>query len=58
VCRGCITPRIVWSLLTEILVMIMTILLAMLDTSDFPEAFFYIRHVEEKSAILNFLIAN
>jgi hypothetical protein len=38
--------------------MILTILLAMLDTSDFPEAFFYIRHVEEKSAILNFLIAN
>jgi hypothetical protein len=37
--------------------MILTILLAMLDTSDFPEAFFYIRHVEEKAAILNVLIA-
>jgi equilibrative nucleoside transporter 1/2/3 len=46
---GCITPRIVWSLLTEILVMILTILLAMLDTSDFPEAFFYIRHQEAAS---------
>ena len=40
---SCITPRIVWSLLTEILVLILTIILAMIDTSDFTQAFFYIR---------------
>ena len=40
--RGNLTSRIVWSVLSEILILILTIVLAMVDTTSWPELFFYL----------------
>ena len=42
ICRGNLTSRIVWTLLIEVLVFVMTIILAMVDSSDWPGLFFYL----------------
>merc|ERR1719264_564861 len=39
---GNLTPRIVWTLLVEILVLILTIVLAMVETAGWPTLFFYL----------------
>jgi len=39
---GNLTPRIVWTMLLEILVLIVTIVLAMVETSTWPTVFFYL----------------
>lgn len=39
---GNLTPRIVWTMLLEILVLIVTIVLAMVETSTWPSVFFYL----------------
>ncbi len=40
--RGNLTPRIVLSILVEVLVFIVTVALAMADSSKWPGAFFWI----------------
>jgi hypothetical protein len=40
--RGSLTTRIVWSILVEVVVFIFTIILAMVDSSDWPGTFFTI----------------
>ena len=40
--RGNITGRIVWTLFINILVFVFTIVLAMVDTSEWPNIFFYL----------------
>ena len=37
-----LAPRIVWTMLVEILVLIVTIVLAMVDTAAWPQPFFYL----------------
>ena len=39
---GNLTNRIVWALLIEVIVFVMTIILAMVDTSEWPGAFCYL----------------
>ena len=39
---GTLTSRIVWTLLIEVLVFVATIILAMVDSSDWPALFFYL----------------
>jgi equilibrative nucleoside transporter 1/2/3 len=39
---GTLTSRIVWTLLIEVLVFVATIILAMVDSSDWPGLFFYL----------------
>jgi equilibrative nucleoside transporter 1/2/3 len=39
---GTLTTRIVWTLLVEVLVFVATIVLAMVDTSQWPGLFFYL----------------
>lgn len=39
---GNLTTRIVWSLVAEVAIFVVTVLLAMLDTSTYPEAFFWL----------------
>lgn len=36
------TPRIVWSIIIEVLVFILTVALAMIDSSKWPGEFFWI----------------
>ena len=40
--RGNLTSRIVWTLLIEVLVFVVTIILAMVDSSEWPGIFFYL----------------
>ena len=40
--RGNLTPRIVWTMLLEILVLVVTIVLAMIETAAWPTVFFYL----------------
>lgn len=40
--RGSLTTRIVWSILVEVVVFIFTVILAMLDSSEWPGTFFYV----------------
>ena len=37
-----LTPRIVWTMLVEIIVLIITIVLAMVETDSWPTPFFYL----------------
>ena len=37
-----LTPRIVWTMLVEIIVLIITIVLAMVETDTWPTPFFYL----------------
>ncbi|KAJ8686662.1 hypothetical protein QAD02_022456, partial [Eretmocerus hayati] len=39
---GKLTTRIVWGILTQVLVFVFTVILAMVDTSKYPELFFWI----------------
>jgi equilibrative nucleoside transporter 1/2/3 len=41
-CRGSLTTRIVWSILVEVVVFIVTVILAMSDSSQWPGTFFTI----------------
>lgn len=41
-CSGNLTTRIVWSISIAVVVFIITIILAMTDTSSFPYGFFWI----------------
>ncbi len=41
-CSDNLAPRIVWTMLVEILVLIITIVLAMVETSSWPTPFFYL----------------
>ena len=40
--RGTLTTRIVWTLLVEVVVFVTTIVLAMVDTSQWAGLFFYL----------------
>lgn len=40
--RGNLTPRIVWSILIEVIVFIITVALAMGDSSEWPGIFFWV----------------
>jgi equilibrative nucleoside transporter 1/2/3 len=41
-CSGNATPRIVWSIIIEVVVFIVTVALAMTDSSQWPGSFFWI----------------
>ena len=41
-CSDNLAPRIVWTMLVEIVVLIITIVLAMVETSSWPTPFFYL----------------
>ena len=41
-CSDNLAPRIVWTMLVEIVVLIITIVLAMVETSAWPTPFFYL----------------
>ena len=41
-CSDNLAPRIVWTMLVEIVVLIVTIVLAMVETSSWPTPFFYL----------------
>ncbi|KAL0811436.1 hypothetical protein ABMA28_009838 [Loxostege sticticalis] len=43
--RGNLTTRIVWSLMVEVSVFVITVILAMVDSSEWPVAFFWITMV-------------
>ncbi|XP_063222993.1 equilibrative nucleoside transporter 1 isoform X3 [Bacillus rossius redtenbacheri] len=49
--KGSLTTRIVWSISIEVLVFILTVILAMCDSSEWPDAFFWI-------TIISFVILN
>jgi len=38
---GNLTTRVVWSIFIEVVLFVFTVIMAMSDTSDHPEAFFY-----------------
>lgn len=40
--RGDLTKRVVWSLIIEIIVFLVTVVLAMVDSSDWPATFFWV----------------
>lgn len=40
--RGDLTKRVVWSLIIEIIIFLVTVILAMVDSSAWPETFFYV----------------
>lgn len=40
--RGSLTSRIVWTLMIEVVLFVVTIVLAMIDSSNWPGIFFYI----------------
>lgn len=40
--RGNLTTRVVWSLIIEIIVFLVTVILAMVDSSAWPETFFWV----------------
>ena len=39
---GNLTTRIVWSILVEVLLFVVTVVLAMVDSSDWPDVFFWL----------------
>lgn len=61
-CSGDLTTRIVWSIVAMVVIFIMTIVLAMVDSSNWPGAFFWITMItvvalnsEHKSILLVFV---
>lgn len=40
--RGDLTKRVVWSLIVEIIIFLITVILAMVDSSAWPETFFWV----------------
>lgn len=61
-CSGNLTTRIVWSLIIEIIIFLITVGLAMANSADWPGAFFWITMVtvvilnsKKKYFYLNFL---
>lgn len=40
--RGDLTKRVVWSLIIEMIIFLFTVILAMIDSSQWPDAFFWI----------------
>lgn len=41
-CSGNLTPRIVYSILVEVIVFIVTVVMAMMDSSEWPGEFFWL----------------
>lgn len=40
--RGDLTTRVVWSLIIEIVIFLVTVILAMVDSSEWPDTFFWV----------------
>ena len=40
--RGNLTTRIVWSIIIEVMIFVGTVVLAMLDSSEWPDIFFWV----------------
>lgn len=41
-CSGNLTPRIVWGIIIEVIVFMITVALAMINSADWPDMFFWI----------------
>jgi hypothetical protein len=54
--RGNLTTRIVWSLMIEVAIFVVTVILAMVDSSAWPAAFFWITMISVLLMNGNYLI--